>query len=391
MTENPLIGAILTGGDFQGLAVLRSLASKGIPVVLLDHEHSISKYSKYKKKCFHAPSPYDSEAYIKYLIELVEKENLKDWVIFPNSDQIVYNIAKYRDTLIDYLRIPVPKFETINKVHNKNITYQICEDNGIPIPKTYFAGELKQLLEMNLEYPLVIKPAVRDHFYSKIKTKAYKINNEEELINIHRFVNKYIPKEEILVQQYINGGAKHLYSCCPFFKDGKIISSISARRSRQHPMDFGHATTFAELVDIPELKNLAEKFLSLINYYGVCEVEFMYDEFTREYKLLEVNPRVWGWHSLAIGAGVDLPYMLYLDILNKELPKLSILKNLKWIRFTTDTVTVIKEILKRKLKLSEYINSIKGEKVFAVFSWKDPLPFIAELFLIPYLWKKRGF
>ena len=42
-------------------------------------------------------------------------------------------------------------------------------------------------------------------------------------------------------------------------------------------MDFGHASTFAEIVDIPEIKEISEKFLNLIGYYGIGEVEFMQD------------------------------------------------------------------------------------------------------------------
>ena len=89
----------------------------------------------------------------------------------------------------------------------------------------------------------------------------------------------------------------------------KIVTGIMARRARQHPMDFGHASTFAELVKIPEIQQIAEKFLSLIDYYGICEVEFIQDPRDGKYKLIEVNPRVWGWHTLAIAAGVDLPYL----------------------------------------------------------------------------------
>ena len=77
-----------------------------------------------------------------------------------------------------------------------------------------------------------------------------------------------------------------------------------ARRARQHPMDFGHASTFAELVDIPEIRNIAERFLGLIDYYGLAEVEFMQDPRDGNYKLIEVNPRVWGWHTIAIASGV---------------------------------------------------------------------------------------
>lgn len=385
------VGAIITGGDFQGLAVLRSLGAKGIPIVLVDNEVCIGKYSKYKKKCFKAPSPKNVDEYCHYLINLIKKENLYDWVIFPNSDQIVFNISKYSNELSRFIKVPVPSLDVINKVYNKNNTYKTCARNNIPIPKTYFAKSLTELLALDLQYPLVIKPAIRDHFYSIIKKKAYRVNNQNELKRTYEIVNSVINSDEILVQQFINGGPKNLYSFCPFYKNGEIIASVTARRSRQHPMDFGHATTFAEVVEIPLLQELAQKFLRLINYYGICEVEFMYDEEEKNYKLIEVNPRVWGWHSLAIASGADLPYLLYLDMIGEKLPEKRLSENLKWIRLTTDTITVAKEIFGNRMKISEYIKSLKGKKEFAVFSKKDPLPFFAELMLIPYLWKKRGF
>ena len=204
-------------------------------------------------------------------------------------------------------------------------------------------------------------------------------------------MSKIIDPSEILIQEFIAGGPKHLYSFCPFFKDGEIITSIMARRSRQHPMDFGHASTYAELVDISEMKEHAKKFLNLIGYYGIGEVEFMHDPKDESYKLIELNPRIWGWHSLAIAAGVDLPYLLYKDMTGEKIEPPTKLRNVKWVRLVTDLPTVITEILKKNMKLSDYINSMKGEKEFAVFCKDDPIPFFVEIAMVPYLWIKRGF
>jgi predicted ATP-grasp superfamily ATP-dependent carboligase len=63
----------------------------------------------------------------------------------------------------------------------------------------------------------------------------------------------------------------------------------------------------------------------------------------------------------------------------------------KWIRLTTDVPTAVGEILKGRLAVADYFNSFKGKTEFAVLSAADPLPFIAEILMIPYLWKKRGF
>ncbi len=156
-------------------------------------------------------------------------------------------------------------------------------------------------------------------------------------------------------------------------------------------MDFGHATTYAETVDILELEKIAAKILGLIGYYGLSEVEFMFDPRDGRYKLLEINARPWGWHTLAIGSRVDLPYLLYQDILGEEGKQNDFNKNTKWIRLITDIPIVITEILKGRLTVSDYLNSLKGKKQFAVLSMKDSLPLIAEFLMLPYLWKKRGF
>ena len=271
------IGAVITGGDFQGLGAIRTLAKKDIPIILLDSDYCISRFSRYKKKYVKAPDPSKAESYCNFLIDVAKKEKINNWVIFPNSDETVYVLSKYKDILKEYFRIPTPGWEVIQNVYIKKNTYQIAEKNNIHIPKTYYPVNIEELLELKLNFPLVIKPSIRDHFYNKVKIKAFRIKNREELVEKFRFVSSIIEPSEVLVQELIPGGPDNLYSFCPFFKNGKVITSIMARRTRQHPMDFVHASTFAELVEEPEMYEISEKFLKLINYYGLGEVEYMKD------------------------------------------------------------------------------------------------------------------
>ena len=385
------IGAVITGGDFQALGVLRTLARKNIPIILLDSDHCISRYSRFKKKFFKSPPPSAEESYLNFLIDLAKKEKIHGWVIFPNSDEVVYILSKHKDVLEEFYRIPTPRWEVIQNVYIKENTYQVAEKYKIPIPKTYYPKDLEELLKLDLEFPVIIKPSIRDYFYNKVKTKAIRINNREELIKTYQWVCSIIDPSQILIQEFIPGGPKHLYSFCPFFKNGKVVTSIMARRPRQHPMDFGHASTYAELVDIPEIQKISEKFLSLIDYYGIAEVEFMRHPQNGEYKLLEVNPRVWGWHTLAIAAGVDLPYILYQDMIGEKIEVHPPMKNIKWIRLITDFSTVFLETLKGNMKIGDYFAPMKEKIEFATFSFDDPLPFFAEIVMIPYLLRKKGF
>ena len=155
-------------------------------------------------------------------------------------------------------------------------------------------------------------------------------------------------------------------------------------------MDFGNASTFVESVYVPELVDLGTRLLKAIDYYGLSEVEFKRDVRDGEFKLLEMNARTWLWHSLAIRCGVDFPYLLYNDLIGNEVvPRTHFRENVKFIHIYTDFVVVIKEIMRANMTLGDCIKSLNGEKEFAVFSWDDPMPFIAESLMLPYLWIVR--
>lgn len=385
------IGAILTGGDFQGLGVLRNLAKYNIPIYLIESDFCISRFSKFKKTFVKSPKPKNEKQYIDFLINLAKQENINNWVVFPNSDEIVSILSRHKKQLQKYYIIPTPDWETIKYVYNKKLTYQLAEIIGVPIPKTYFSKNLEGIEEFKLEFPVVIKPAIKDKYYNKIKVKAYLAKNMKELICIYQKVSSIIDPSEILIQEFIPGGPRHLFSFCPLFKEGRVLAKITARRARQHPMDFGHASTYAESIEIPELEIISTKFLKAINYYGLAEVEFMQDPRDGSFKLLEINPRIWGWHTLAIGSGIDLPYLLFQDMIGEKVEANSFNEHVKWFRLITDIPTVISEIIKNNITVKEYLTSFKGKKIYAVFSTRDPFPFFIELIMFPYFWFKKGF
>lgn len=384
-------GVIIMGGDFQGLAALRSLSRRNIPVLIIDHDHCISRYSRCRHRFVKSPASSDHDAYLDFLIKLADKENVRNWLIIPNSDETVYILSMNKARLTPLYRVATPSWDVIKNIYIKKNTYELAKKLNIPIPTSHFPSSIQEVEELDIRYPVVIKPSIRDNLYPKVHVKAYRINNKQELIKTYRYVSQFIDPSEIIVQDLIPGGAEVLYSFCPFFKNGTILTSITARRPRQHPMTFGHASTFAELVHIPKLKEMAEQILQAIDYYGFGEVEFMYDKRDNTYRFLEINPRIWGWHSLAIAAGADYPAMLYMDVFNQpfEIPRSK--ETMKWIRLTTDIPTALGEIIKGRLHVRDYLSSMRGDKTFAVFSKHDPLPFFAELFMLPYLAIKRGF
>ena len=384
-------GAVVLGGDFQALGLIRSLAEKKIPVFLVDHERSISRYSRFVKRRVRNDSLLDDNNFSNFLIELAKENDLDKWVIFPNNDESVKLLAKNRNELSNWYVVSVPQWEVIKKIYYKEKVSSIAEKIGIPTPKLYRGKTLNDYLKQELEFPIVLKPSYKKNFFLKAKKKAVRVNSKDEFITEFKNMATLIDSSEIIVQEMILGGPKNLYSYGIVFCDGKVLGGMAAKRLRQHPMDFGHATTYAVSVNEPKLRELACKLLTEIGYNGIAEVEFMKDEKDGLFKFIEINGRVWGWHTLAKAAGLNLPYIIYQHLIGEKIDESEFMENVKWIRFITDIPTVFKEIINRRLALKDYFNSFRGKKEFAVFSLKDPLPFLIEYAMIPYLWYKRGF
>ncbi len=386
------VGAVILGGDFQALGVTRSLARQNVPVYLLDKGLCIGRFSRYVWKFEKCPDAKEEALLFNFLVDLAREENLEGWLLYPNDDETVRFLARNKEELEKYYRITTPTWETVRFACEKRLTYELATKCGIAVPKTFFPRNVAELEQLDMQFPVIIKPSVKEPFYSRIGKKAIRMDSKRELIDEFNRVRAIVGDCEIMVQEFVPGGSQNLYSVGSLCKNGELLAKIVARRLRQHPMDFGHATTYAETVDIPEMEELAARILKAIGYYGLSEVEFMWDPKDRQYKLIEINPRPWGWHTLAIGAGVNLPYLLYLDMLGEKVEQNGATpKQAKWIRLVTDIPTVVSALLKGRLKFGDYISSLKGKKQFAVFSVKDPLPFIVELLMLPYLWKKRGF
>jgi D-aspartate ligase len=384
-------GGVVIGSDFQSLGVVRSLHERNVPVFLIEYEHGIARFSRHVRRWAVKHDLFSGDNGVDFMLALARREQLDGWVLFANNDDGVKFLSRNRAALSDTYRVPVPPWNVTHNFYDKGRAYRLAEKAGISIPLMYDTESLDSLLEQDLCFPLVLKPKFKENYYEKTHRKAIRVENREQLIVEFQQMASLIPPSQIVVQELIPGGPRNLYSYGTVFDGERALAGMTAKRSRQHPMDFGHATTFAETVDVPEIEELAIRFLRALGYHGIAEVEFMYDTRTNCFKFIEMNGRVWGWHTLAKAAGVNLPYALYEFATDHEVEATSPATGVKWIRSMTDTPTVIGELLHRRMSLGDYIRSRRGPVEYAVFSWSDPLPSIMEYALLPYLWWKKGF
>ena len=289
-------------------------------------------------------------------------------------------------------RVPTPSWDSVKWAWDKRNTYRLAQELGIPTPTTYYPENVDQLSQLqSVAPPFAIKPAIKEHFVYATKAKAWRADNYDQLRILFEKASALAGNGEIMVQELIPGGGAQQFSYCAFFRDGEAVGKMVVCRRRQHPLEFGRASTYVESLDVPILEELSERFLRAINYYGLVEVEFKLDPRDSQFKLLDVNARTWGYHSLGPRAGVDFCHMLYSDQVGLPVPPRVGRHGISWVRSTTDLPAAIMSILSGDTSFRSYLRSIKNCNVEAVFSSSDPLPGLAEMALIPYLAIRRGF
>jgi D-aspartate ligase len=384
-------GAVILGGDFHGLGIIRSLGHHGVPLCVVDDELSIGRYSKFTTFAVHAPNLRKEKELVDFLLEMGRRKNLKGWVIFPTRDEHVVTFSRHKKELEEIYRVPTPDWEVTKWAWNKWNTYSKAMELGIPIPNTWCPRTVEDIDAIDAEFPLAIKPAVKEDFFYATKAKAWRASNRDELKELFRQASIHSGSNEVLVQEIIPGDGTRQFSSCVFMKDGEAIGTMEAQRWRQHPPEFGRAATFVQSIDLPVVLEPTLKFLRAINYYGLSETEYKLDSRDGKYKLLDVNARTWGFHALGSPAGVDFSYLLYADQVGLPVETCHGRAGVGWIRMITDIPTSLGGIYSGRLGVKDYWRSLRDFEIESVFSSDDVLPSLAEIALLPYLAVKRGY
>jgi D-aspartate ligase len=382
-------GAVVIGSDYKALAVVRSLGRRGIRVAVLDDGHVLANWSRYVQRTFAWPAAGEAEK-VAYLIDLARRNAMRGWAIYPTEDEAAALLARNREALADWYRLTVlVPWETLRWAYDKRLTYRLASDLGVGYPRTFYPQSTQDIRSYRGAYPAILKPAIRAEFNRFTSAKAWPADDLETLVSRYGEACDLIDPSLIMVQEQIPGGGECQLSYAALCRQGEPLASVVARRTRQWPMDFGRASTYVETVVAPDVEEIARRLLSALRFDGIVEVEFKRDPRDGRLKLLDINPRVWGWHSLGAAAGVDFTYLLWNMVSGTSTARLRGRPGVRWVRALTDVPTVIGEMRAGRLSLTSYLASLRGPIEFAVLARDDLLPAVVELPAAAYLAVRR--
>jgi len=392
---NTLVPVLLTPLDeHMGLDIARSLGKRGIPVYALDSDpKAVGKYSKYIQfsQCPEIEEN-DGKPYLQFVVDFIKKIGGKV-VLFALSDEHILLFSRERESLRDYCIYVMPDHNTLSNLATKDGLDSIVRKFNIPAPRTVFLDGNWSIdsIAGQLNYPVILKPTESTYWHTPeitellrkgliaCRAKIIKCQTPKELIDSYNMIASI--DNRLVIQEVIPGEDSCLvYISFYFDRNSKPLGLFAGKKYRVLPTGFGSAS-YARSMHDPELEKSALALLYAVNYRGLGGIEFKLDPRDNQYKIIEFNTRFGMWDGLGAKCGVDLAYLAYCDAINIPVePARSYEENIIWVDWQRDTRAAIEYMRKGELTFGQWLNSLKGKKMWAIYSKDDWRPGAAFTF-----------
>jgi D-aspartate ligase len=378
--------AVVMNMFYTGLGIARSLGERGIRVIGLSAHRGI--YGNFTRFADVRPCPDsrgDPESLLRFLVRLAEEIGAPA-IIFPTRDDDVLFLDRFRAELGSRFTPAVPSTIALTACLDKWETYLLAKKLGVPVPATWKVERPAELLRIlaEVQYPCVLKP-LSAHYWRKGDNwervgarKAICVSSSEELRREYDRVAAADPR--VLVQQVVTGSDDHLVvAACYMDRYSRLAASFTAQKLLQVPEGFGTGA-IVQTVDRPELVPAAARLLEGLRFTGIAEVEFKWDSSSRQYQLIEINPRPWDQHRLGHACGVDLVHLAYCDLAGMALPAVDSRQvECKWVAEDVLFLATMRSVWRRDGSLGSLRRLARGKKIYAIWSMADPWPSLAYL------------
>jgi D-aspartate ligase len=297
----------------NGLGAIRSLGRAGVRVLALDHRRSALGFRSRYATPVVAPDPLaDERAFVNFLADFAERID-GPTPLFATHDEHLNAVVRHADRLGEAFPTPAPPWEILERVQRKRYQLEAAAEIGVPVPETRHPRSEEEALTAGRElgFPLLVKPSDNVVFKRLYRRQAFYCRDEAELREAYARAGEYEP----MVQEFIGGGDEGLFTLGSYVApDGEALALFCGRKLRQTREHMGSCRV-GESLWVDEVVEQGLALLRHTGFHGISQVEFKRDPRDGRYRLIEINPRLWQWHSLAEACGVNIPHIAYRDVM----------------------------------------------------------------------------
>jgi predicted ATP-grasp superfamily ATP-dependent carboligase len=296
-------------------------------------------------------------------------------LLVPTTDDGAIWVAEHAAALEEGYRFPRQDASLMRLLCDKGRMQDLARQNGVPTAQT-MVPRSKEDVERFLEtanFPVVVKATDADRFRRRTGGTKFIVQSPLELLALYKkaedgespnlLIQEFIPGEDWMFDGY--------FDC-----NSQCLLGITGKKIRRFPVNTG-VTSLGICLPNQTVAKTTVEFMRRIGYQGILDIGYRYDRRDGQYKVLDVNPRIGCTFRLFTAMnGMDVARALYLDMTGQVVTPAQATEGRKWVVEDFDLFSALGSWREGKLRVKEWVNSLRGVEEAACFAWDDPLPFL---------------
>ena len=375
-----------------GLGIARSLGRLGVPVYCVDAHWEPAFNSRYCRRHFflNFESAAPSES-VDRLLEIGRQLRGRP-ILIPTTDRGAIWVAEHAEALQSEFRFQCQDARLVRTLCDKSRMQELARRSGVPTARSVVprsTEDVERFIE-TAKFPVVVKAIDADRLRSRAGGTKFIIQSSRELLELYARAGD--PMEpNLLIQEFIPGEDWMFDGY--FDQNSRCLFGVTGKKIRRFPVNTG-VTSLGVCLCNETVERTTAEFMKAIGYHGILDIGYRYDLRDRQYKVLDVNPRIGCTFRLFTATnGMDVARALYLHLTGQPAPPARAAEGRKWIVEDFDLFSALRCWRDHTLTLKDWASSLRGIQECAGFAFDDPLPFL----LMPiadcgewYRWMRRS-
>ena len=396
LEEREFIPVIL-GGDITTYSLARSFHEEYHirSIAISMQKNWLNSYSSIIENII-VPNMHKEEIFLKTLLDLGEKRGKdKKLILIACGDWYVRIIIEHRKVLSPYYVIPYIEEDLMNRLVLKDSFYEICDQTGVPYPKTFvYDCKEKNELDLPFGFPVIAKPASSAQYHYaefKGKKKVFKFETMDQLRAMLKELETSSYDYKFLIQDFIPGDDTYMNILTCYCDRNSKVRFMSFGRTLmedQGPMAIGNPVAIINEVKL-DVMNKAKKMLEEVGYTGFANFDIKYDMRDHSYRYFEINTRLGRSNFYVTGSGFNAVKWIVDDLIyHKDFAEEPVIADRENLYTVIPKSIIMKYVQDEKLK--EQVERLYREgKVSNPIDYKGDTNLIHKLYAKYFMMKQK--
>lgn len=367
-----------------GLNLVRALGLARIPVVVAsDQVDAVAMASRYASARLVLPPLEERGEVVAALVgagaRIAAALGARAPLFYGNDDWLGL-VQEHRAALAPHFALLLNEPALADALLDKSRFQALGESLGLPLPRRIDWEALQAE-----RGPVLVKPKLKiawDHssvhrqlFGGAGKARIFASGGEAR-------ANALVAQlaAQLAFQEYVPGGDDAIWSFHGFAAPGgEVLECFVGRKIRTFPALTGDSSYLRLARDEP-LVALGRRIAARLGLAGIFKMDFKRSAATGRFYLLEVNTRFNLWHYLGAVNGVNLPQVAYEFLVRNRFPEGATTRTrYRWLSLRYDWQAYRELKATGRIGTAQWLWSLaQAPKVYDLFAWDDPAPFLHE-------------